>query len=161
VGWRVFCHEVHIDSIRPRRRLAAGGLVGEPDACRPEMSCVGPLPTMRGESADRKAQGIARAIKPEQHKAANGHREETVRSGFFAHGTAPFASPLKQTAKFTRETRRNLGRRHCVWPRRLSRIVQGLVVAGDLRGRFLAPMSGPAPSAGFAGTVFVRRDMLK
>jgi hypothetical protein len=37
VGWRGFCHEVHIDSIRPCRRLAARGLVGEPDVCRPEI----------------------------------------------------------------------------------------------------------------------------
>jgi hypothetical protein len=34
--WRIFCHEVRIDSIRPCRRLAARGLVGEPGACRPE-----------------------------------------------------------------------------------------------------------------------------
>jgi hypothetical protein len=35
VGWRVFCHEVRVDSIRPYRRLAARGLVGEPGVCRP------------------------------------------------------------------------------------------------------------------------------
>jgi hypothetical protein len=37
VGRRGFCHEVQIDSIRPCRRLAARGLVGEPDVCRPEI----------------------------------------------------------------------------------------------------------------------------
>jgi hypothetical protein len=34
-GWRVFCHEVRVDLIRPCRRLAARGLDGEPDVCRP------------------------------------------------------------------------------------------------------------------------------
>jgi hypothetical protein len=35
----------------------------------------------------------------EQKKAANGHSEETVRSEFFAHGTPPFASRLKQSSE--------------------------------------------------------------
>jgi hypothetical protein len=32
-GWRVFCHEVRIDSLRPCRRLAARGLVGDAPEC--------------------------------------------------------------------------------------------------------------------------------
>jgi hypothetical protein len=45
--WRVFCHEVRIDSIRPCRRLAARGLVGEPDVCRPDLAADEALNTAR------------------------------------------------------------------------------------------------------------------
>jgi hypothetical protein len=53
VGRRVFRHEVHIDSIRPYRRLAARGLVGEPGVCRPAVVArrAASRGTRRGEGA--------------------------------------------------------------------------------------------------------------
>jgi hypothetical protein len=53
-GWRVFCHEVRIDSIRPcQRRLQLAVWLGSPTCVVRQSSCVGPLPkaTMRGEGA--------------------------------------------------------------------------------------------------------------
>ena len=67
VGWRVFRHEVHIDSIRPCRRLAARGLVGEPGVCRPAAVArrAASRVTMRGEGA-----GSHRRVMREAEKAA-------------------------------------------------------------------------------------------
>jgi hypothetical protein len=59
---RVFCHEGYIDSIRPCRRLAACGLVGEPDVCRPEIvvrRATTENEPMRGDHAETSSCGGA------------------------------------------------------------------------------------------------------
>jgi hypothetical protein len=48
-GWRVFCHEVHIDSIRPAEGVQLAVWLGSPTCVVRKSSCVGPLPKPTGE----------------------------------------------------------------------------------------------------------------
>ncbi len=87
---RVFCHEVRVDSIRPRRRLAARGLVGEPDVSRPEIVARRAASRATRESCRlraRLAECDGEQARAKHHKAGHGYGQESIRHEvMIAHG---------------------------------------------------------------------------